>query len=242
MSFLSHDDLVSIAERWLKSINCGVVFNDKFKAATGNGEQPDALGFKSGVSIMIECKASRSDFLSDKNKRFRIDPTIGIGDWRFYMCPPDVIKVEDLPEGWGLLWTDGKRVKKVYGIPTNTQLQCKRPFDGNKRSEQDILVSALRRLSIRGYFDHIYQSLDEFRVRQSSGVNDLITDNGDLEIEEKPHGNTGKKNALKSGRSKQIGAVRVTPIVYDYLKSGGTSAADKIERLVMNELHVSKTK
>lgn len=53
----------------------------------------------------------------------------------------------------------------------------------------------------------------------------------------KQHGNTGKKNALKSGRSKQIGATRVTPVVYDYLKSGETSAADKIERLVMNEIN-----
>lgn len=53
----------------------------------------------------------------------------------------------------------------------------------------------------------------------------------------KQHGNTGKKNALKSGRSKQIGAVRVTPEVLEYLKSGETSAADKIERLVMNEIN-----
>ena len=52
----------------------------------------------------------------------------------------------------------------------------------------------------------------------------------------KPHGNTGKKNALKSGRSKQLGATRMTPKVYEYLKSGEDSAADKIERLVMNEI------
>lgn len=51
----------------------------------------------------------------------------------------------------------------------------------------------------------------------------------------KPHGNTGKKNALKSGRTERT-AIRVTPQVLAYLKSGKTSAGDKIERLVINEI------
>lgn len=57
----------------------------------------------------------------------------------------------------------------------------------------------------------------------------------------KPHGNTGKKNALKTGRSKQLGATRMTPEVYEYLRSGETSAADKIERLVINEINKSNS-
>lgn len=55
----------------------------------------------------------------------------------------------------------------------------------------------------------------------------------------KQHGNTGKKNALKSGRTERL-TVRVTPEVLEHLKSGETSAADKIERLVMNEINESK--
>jgi hypothetical protein len=51
----------------------------------------------------------------------------------------------------------------------------------------------------------------------------------------KQHGNTGKKNALKSGRTAQL-TVRVTPEVYEYLKSGETSAGDKIERLVLDSI------
>jgi hypothetical protein len=51
----------------------------------------------------------------------------------------------------------------------------------------------------------------------------------------KPHGNTGKKNALKSGRTKSK-TVRITPQVHEYLESGKTSAGDKIERLVLNEI------
>ena len=49
----------------------------------------------------------------------------------------------------------------------------------------------------------------------------------------KKHGNTGKKNALKSGRTAQL-TVRVTPEVYEHLKSGETSAGDKLEHLVIN--------
>lgn len=51
----------------------------------------------------------------------------------------------------------------------------------------------------------------------------------------KQHGNTGKKNALKTGRTERL-TVRVTKEVYEILKDGKTSAGDKIERLVMNEI------
>lgn len=52
----------------------------------------------------------------------------------------------------------------------------------------------------------------------------------------KQHGNTGKRNALKSGRTKQLGSVRMTPVVYEYLKSRDHTAADEIERLMMAEI------
>ena len=55
----------------------------------------------------------------------------------------------------------------------------------------------------------------------------------------KPHGNTGKKNALKSGRTERT-AVRVTPQVKDYLKRGKTSEADKIERLVLSAIYAEQ--
>lgn len=55
----------------------------------------------------------------------------------------------------------------------------------------------------------------------------------------KKHGNTGKQNALKTGRTKSI-CVRVTPHVYNYLKAGQESAGDKIERMVLNEIESKK--
>lgn len=158
---LTHNALVQRAEKWLSQQNCKVVIKDPFKAYTTNGEQPDAIGWRDGLSILIECKVSRADFLSDKKKKFRAEPEKGMGDWRFYMCPEGVIRPDDLPNGWGLLYATEKQVKKVFGYPTSAQWWTQKPFNGCKRSENMMLVSALRRLSIRGYLPEIYDGLPE---------------------------------------------------------------------------------
>ena len=156
---MTHDDLVIRAEKWLRNLNCKVVIRDPFTAYTENGEQPDAIGWRDGLSFLIECKVSRADFLADKKKSFRADPAKGMGDWRFYMCPPDIIQPEDLPEGWGLLWVHEKKVQKVTPFPGNSAYHTLKPFEGNKVSENMMLVSALRRLAIRGYLPEIYDGI-----------------------------------------------------------------------------------
>ncbi|WP_391560700.1 hypothetical protein [Robertmurraya sp.] len=155
---ITHDSLCLLAEKFLMKNAFGVVFNDKFKAYTNTGEQPDCLGFRSGVSCLIECKTSRSDFLADKRKKFRVDPTLGMGDWRFFLAPTGLISVDELPTRWGLLETDGKRVKKISGFPMNTGWFDK-PFTGNKQAECDYMYSACRRMVIRGHFKEIYDGV-----------------------------------------------------------------------------------
>lgn len=156
---MTHEELVLKAERWLKSQGCGVVFRDTFKAATHNGELPDAIGWRDGLSLLIECKASKADFLADKRKRFRQNPETGMGDWRFFLCPPDIILVDDLPEGWGLLYAYPRQIKKVHGVPGNCGWWHGKPFDGNKRCETQMMYSALRRMVVRGHFSEIYEGL-----------------------------------------------------------------------------------
>lgn len=151
-----HSQLVVRAERWLERNGCSIVIRDPFRAATHNGEQPDAIGWRDGVSVLIECKTSRADFLADKNKRFKETPCMGMGDWRFYMSPPDVIHPSDLPAGWGLLWVHNNKIENKHGAPTKTQWHSEKPFVGCKISEQAMLVSALRRLKMKGYFSDIY--------------------------------------------------------------------------------------
>jgi len=158
MASLEHDVLCLRAAKFLKSNGFSIVFDDRFQAATGAGELPDAIGFRNGVSCLIEAKVSRADFLADKKKHFRKSPEFGMGDWRFYICPPSLIKVEELPEGWGLLYAHNKIIKKVHGFPPNTQWSNK-PFGANKQAECDFMYSALRRLSIRGHFESVYEKL-----------------------------------------------------------------------------------
>lgn len=157
---MNHTELCLRADKWLKSQGWKVVIHDSFRAYVSSGEQPDCIAWKDGVSILIECKTSRADFLSDKNKPFRKDSSKGMGDWRFYFCPPDIIKVEDLPNGWGLLYAMPKTVKKIQGFPSNVNWHNKKPFQGSLKNENQMLVSALRRFAVRGKLDTIYEKLE----------------------------------------------------------------------------------
>lgn len=158
---ITHGNLCLLAEKFLTKQNFGVVFHDKFKAYTNSGEQPDCLGFRSGLSCLIECKTSRSDFLVDKRKKFRINPQMGLGDWRFFLTPKGLVTIDELPAGWGLLETDGKRVSKVFDFPANTDWYSRKPFTGNKQAECDYMYSALRRMVIRGHFKEVYEGIPQ---------------------------------------------------------------------------------
>jgi hypothetical protein len=103
------------------------------------GEEPDALGFKNGLSTLIECKASRNDFLSDKKKTWRQLPGKALGYYRYYCVPKGMVAIEELPEGWGLIETSGSGLRqkvKSRGIPGKKDFQ----------SEMCILMSVIRRL------------------------------------------------------------------------------------------------
>jgi hypothetical protein len=151
---LTHHEVVARVAKWVQRHHSKVVIRDPFRAATD--EQPDVIAWRLQCSILIECKVSRSDFLCDKNKAFRKKPEKGMGDWRFYACPPGVINVDDLPDKWGLLWVYPKTVRKIHGWPPNSRWGHI-PFEQkNKTAEMTMLVSALRRLELKGYMDTIY--------------------------------------------------------------------------------------
>ncbi|EKK8358914.1 hypothetical protein PPQ74_002540 [Salmonella enterica] len=161
---LSHDELCIIACDFLRSEGFKVAFHDRFRPKTQHGERPDAIGFHSGASCLIEVKCSRSDLRTDMKKRFRVAPEKGMGDWRFYLSEPGIIEVSDLPDGWGLLHVTATNglVRKIHGWKGNAMWlrREKKPFKANKQAECDYMYSALRRLDIRGYLNEIYQELD----------------------------------------------------------------------------------
>ncbi|MEX6116780.1 hypothetical protein AB6G31_03840 [Providencia hangzhouensis] len=144
---MTHDELCEIAVKFLRKNGFEIVFDDKLKSVNSSGEQPDVIGFRSSVSCLIEAKVSRSDFLTDKKKRFRINPELGMGDWRFFISPPDIISIDDLPKGWGLLHVVGKTVKKVHKWPSNCLWISEKPFKSDKQAECNHLYSALRRMN-----------------------------------------------------------------------------------------------
>jgi hypothetical protein len=82
-----------------------------------------------------------------------------MGDWRFYLCPPEIINSCDLPDNWGLLWVYPDKIKAVIGVPKGNCSWGESPFSGNKHSENAMLVSACRRMIIRGHFKEIYDKM-----------------------------------------------------------------------------------
>lgn len=112
---ITHDHLVRRAERWLlKSIGCPFVLADHLPSL--HGEMPDALGFRplAQQTVLIECKTSRSDFLADRHKPWRGSPSAGMGSWRYFLCPPEVIRPEDLAPDWRLLWCEPHRIRRIH--------------------------------------------------------------------------------------------------------------------------------
>lgn len=179
---MTHKELVEIGYKWLlKNGGVGVAFKELKSTAQ---EIPDVIGFDSWKSIVIECKASRSDFLQDKKKTHR---SRGMGTFRFYCCPKDMIKENELPEKWGLLYVaeNGKcRVVKDVRREQNEEWEYseethdrdtyhtdryKNAFDNDPRQEQKLMYAVIRRLFARGLIKHIYE--DEV---QSWNVNDII--------------------------------------------------------------------
>lgn len=132
-----HASLVKLGVRWL-SRRSSTVF---YEFAACAKETPDIIGWSSGLSTLIECKATRADFLHDAKKIVRQKPAGGMGQRRYYLCPPGVINIEDLPGKWGLL------------VAEKGHITVQREAGGNpKRSliaELRFMNSMLRRAQIR---------------------------------------------------------------------------------------------
>ena len=138
---MTHAQLVEKAVRWLRYYRCGVVLSEQ---ACANGEMPDAIGWKGQHhSVLVECKVSRADFLVDRAKPFRMKPERGVGSERFYLTPAGLVKVEELPAGWGLLEVRGKFVEMAH--PSEKNLRTAAGF----RCEMNLLLASLRRVEVR---------------------------------------------------------------------------------------------
>ena len=140
---MTHDELVERAVKWLKSTGrCGVAVPE---LVTYCDESPDAIGWRSEgqICVLIECKASRSDFLSDKKKFFRKHPEEGVGNKRYFMTPPRLLDAAEVMGDWGLLEVHGKQVRKILESGDH----C---IGFQNRKSERMMYSLLRRTTKRG--------------------------------------------------------------------------------------------
>ncbi|MDR3764406.1 MAG: hypothetical protein P4M01_09950 [Acidobacteriota bacterium] len=138
---MTHERLIKMAEAWLRRQRCDIVLSEQ---GCSSGEMPDAIGWKAkNHSILIECKVSRADFLADAAKPWRKDPSIALGNERLFAAPAGMLKVEELPKGWGLLEADGRGLK-----PVKRGLRKLREAEG-LMNEMSLLLASLRRVEVR---------------------------------------------------------------------------------------------
>lgn len=138
---MTHTELVNIGAEWLtkKAPNTYLKCQYAVKEFSYAGrESPDVFGIRSGKTVLIEVKVSRSDFFADKRKVFRKNSFLGIGQQRYYLTPIGLIKPSEIGE-WGLL-----ECSESGKIKITKQSEY---FEAHRNNEMDLMYSILRRLS-----------------------------------------------------------------------------------------------
>jgi hypothetical protein len=138
---MDHAVLVDAAVSWLRSQRCGVVLSEQ---GCSSGEMPDAIGWKGKChSIVVECKVSRGDFLTDAAKAWRTDVAIALGCERYYMAQRGMIRESELPLGWGLIEFHSYKTKVLKKSKRNLRQ------DEGFKNEMNLLLASLARVEVR---------------------------------------------------------------------------------------------
>ena len=138
---MRHAKLVEAAIAWLRRYRCGIVLSEQ---GCASGEMPDAMGWKGKChSVLVECKASRADFLADGDKPWRADAEVALGCERYYLAPRGLLRPEELPSGWGLLEVHGREVTVARKSRKNLRRAA------GLMNEMNLLLASLRRVEVR---------------------------------------------------------------------------------------------
>lgn len=137
---MTHAELVERAAIWLRTKQkCFPVFAEMVTYAPST---PDAIGWASGWSRLVEVKVSRADFFADRKKPAHQRPEGGMGRRRWYMTPVGLVRPDEVPPGWGLVHVDGRKCAIVVEAPDRELGQWELV------QEARILTSAIRRLQL----------------------------------------------------------------------------------------------
>lgn len=94
----------------------------------------------------------RSDFLADRKKPFRADPSRGLGLYRYYLAPKGLLRAFEMPTVRGLLGVSGGRVFLSCGHEPKSWPQGHNPWAFECRfhaGEMQMLLSAMNRIKMR---------------------------------------------------------------------------------------------
>lgn len=155
---VTHAALVAVAYRWTLA-RCGFALRE-YRTFTPTGETPDVLGFRSDCSVLVEVKVSRADFLADRKKPFR-QGALGMGNFRYFLCPEGLVEPNELPERWGLLVATSRGVRVARGLKhPGRSSGGERPdawwHDANLAAERAVLYSVVRRVHLRDQLEGVY--------------------------------------------------------------------------------------
>ena len=135
-----HAQLVKRASKWLSGMGHRVILPE-FSTWSTSHEVPDVIGWRvrhrGAHSTLVEVKVSRADFLADRKKPHRADSVLGMGRYRYYFCPPGLVRVEELPARWGLAEVSGRSVAIVHQATAFPEYA--------RQHEIALLVQAIRR-------------------------------------------------------------------------------------------------
>lgn len=109
-------------------------FFGEFRPVTGFASRvADALAIglwrKNSRIIAYEIKVTRADFMNDiKNFREKHEMALGISEEFFYVCPYNMVRVDEVPDVVGLMFVDSSNGLKVVKVAPIRTKECL-PFD-----------------------------------------------------------------------------------------------------------------
>lgn len=123
-----HKALKRLALHWLKERVVDLVANEvKFKNTKSIA---DAVGInlKRKEIRIIEVKATKEDFKRDHKLFDEQNTYYNHAHYSYLMCPEGIIKKEEVPEGYGLLWVDDYDGIKLVKRPNKNNNKLKTTF------------------------------------------------------------------------------------------------------------------
>lgn len=151
---MTHKELVQRGARWLQNqphynYRSPIILPEFSSFAI---EIPDIIGMSHFNTTIIECKISLTDFKADLKKNHRCNAK-SLGNWRFYLCPVNLIPVDIVPEDWGLLYCHNKNISIVKHPLAHREADV-------RAEEYHLLYSIARRAKTKGVMPIILAPLE----------------------------------------------------------------------------------